>query len=102
MVTVVVFGYSYSFQIPESWDINDQYRSLCYMRPLAIWAMQWALSKPKDFKEEMHHKGIEDESYLKQHAGFSKVAHLLRLPEEEAPKSFFQAVYEFTCKRMLF
>lgn len=95
-------GLGYSFQIPESWDMNDQYRSLCYMRPLAIWAMQWALSKPKDFKEEMHHEGIEDESYLKQHAGFSKVAHLLRLPEEEAPKSFFQAIYEFTCKRMLF
>ncbi|KAJ6696921.1 hypothetical protein OIU85_003296 [Salix viminalis] len=85
-------GLGYSFQVPESWDINDQYRALCYMRPLAIWAMQWALSKPKDLKEEMPHEGIEDESYLRQHAGFSEVAHLLRLPEEEAPRNFFQTV----------
>ncbi|KAJ6348753.1 hypothetical protein OIU77_006347 [Salix suchowensis] len=88
-------GLGYSFQVPESWDINDQYRALCYMRPLAIWAMQWALSKPKDLKEEMPHEGIEDESYLRQHAGFSEVAHLLRLPEEEAPRNFFQTFMSF-------
>ncbi|KAG5224568.1 non-lysosomal glucosylceramidase [Salix suchowensis] len=95
-------GLGYSFQVPESWDIHDHYRGLGYMRPLAIWAMQWALSKPKDLKEETHHEGIEDESYLRQHAGFSKVAHLLRLPEEESPRNFFQTVYEFICKRMMF
>ncbi|KAF9590375.1 hypothetical protein IFM89_033901 [Coptis chinensis] len=28
-----------------------QYRSICYTWPLAIWAMQWALSAPKLFNE---------------------------------------------------
>jgi non-lysosomal glucosylceramidase len=32
----------YWFQTPEAWDEKGNYRSLGYMRPLAIWAMQWA------------------------------------------------------------
>ncbi|KAG0457340.1 hypothetical protein HPP92_022497 [Vanilla planifolia] len=40
-------GYGYWFQTPEGWTIDGHYRSLVYMRPLAIWAMQWALSPPK-------------------------------------------------------
>ncbi|KAI3935546.1 hypothetical protein MKW92_024010 [Papaver armeniacum] len=44
-------GLGCSFQTPEAWDTDDRYRSLAYMRPLAIWAMQWALSPPKLFKE---------------------------------------------------
>lgn len=36
----------YWFATPEAWDINGNYRSLAYMRPLAIWAMQWALQNP--------------------------------------------------------
>uniref|UniRef100_A0A0D9XKI8 Non-lysosomal glucosylceramidase n=1 Tax=Leersia perrieri TaxID=77586 RepID=A0A0D9XKI8_9ORYZ len=40
-------GYGYWFQTPEGWTIDGHYRSLIYMRPLAIWAMQWALSPPK-------------------------------------------------------
>ncbi|KAK0057638.1 non-lysosomal glucosylceramidase [Biomphalaria pfeifferi] len=33
------------FQTPEAYTINQGYRSLAYMRPLAIWAIQWALEK---------------------------------------------------------
>ena len=33
----------YFFQTPEGWDTHGHYRSLAYMRPLSIWAMQWAL-----------------------------------------------------------
>ena len=33
----------YWFQTPEAWDVQGNYRSIAYMRPLAIWAMQWAL-----------------------------------------------------------
>ncbi len=33
----------YWFQTPEAWNSKGNYRSLAYMRPLAIWAMQWAL-----------------------------------------------------------
>ncbi|GKV35252.1 hypothetical protein SLEP1_g43552 [Rubroshorea leprosula] len=37
----------YWFQTPEAWTIDGHFRSLMYMRPLAIWGMQWALSIPK-------------------------------------------------------
>ncbi|PON68328.1 Beta-glucosidase GBA2-type [Parasponia andersonii] len=94
-------GLGYSFQTPEGWNIHDKYRSLCYMRPLAIWAMQWALSRPKLFKPEMKCEDIEeDHLYAKQHASFSKVASLLKLPEEEA-KGIIQILYECTCRRLV-
>jgi non-lysosomal glucosylceramidase len=35
----------YWFQTPEAWDAQGNYRSIAYMRPLAIWAMQWALNR---------------------------------------------------------
>lgn len=31
------------FQTPEALDMDNAYRAMGYMRPLAIWAMQWAL-----------------------------------------------------------
>lgn len=40
-------GFGYWFQTPEGWTTDGHYRSLIYMRPLAIWGMQWALSPPK-------------------------------------------------------
>ncbi|XP_021850909.2 uncharacterized protein [Spinacia oleracea] len=39
-------GYGYWFQTPEAWTMDGHFRSLIYMRPLAIWGMQWALSMP--------------------------------------------------------
>ncbi|KAA8548432.1 hypothetical protein F0562_000116 [Nyssa sinensis] len=30
-------GYGYSFQTPEAWTVDGHFRSLLYMRPLAIW-----------------------------------------------------------------
>ncbi|CAI9730886.1 non-lysosomal glucosylceramidase-like [Octopus vulgaris] len=33
-----------SFQTPEAYTLDNVYRSLGYMRPLAIWSIQWALS----------------------------------------------------------
>lgn len=44
-------GFGYWFQTPEGWTTDGHYRSLIYMRPLAIWAMQWALSLPKTILE---------------------------------------------------
>ncbi|KAJ8616113.1 hypothetical protein MRB53_035485 [Persea americana] len=44
-------GFGYWFQTPEGWTMDGHYRSLIYMRPLAIWAMQWALSPPKAILE---------------------------------------------------
>lgn len=46
VVTFVSFC-RYWFQTPEAWTLDGHYRSLIYMRPLAIWGMQWALSMPK-------------------------------------------------------
>ncbi|KAL4292010.1 hypothetical protein GQ457_14G012250 [Hibiscus cannabinus] len=44
-------GFGYWFQTPEGWTIDGHFRSLIYMRPLAIWSMQWALSIPKAILE---------------------------------------------------
>lgn len=35
----------YWFNTPEAWDARGDHRSLGYMRPLAIWAMQWAWAR---------------------------------------------------------
>jgi non-lysosomal glucosylceramidase len=35
----------YWFQTPEAWNEKANFRALTYMRPLAIWAMQWELEK---------------------------------------------------------
>ncbi|XP_075648671.1 uncharacterized protein LOC142619459 isoform X2 [Castanea sativa] len=90
-------GLGYSFQTPEGWNNNDQYRALSYMRPLAIWSMQWALSKPKLSKTEFRHEASQGHSH---HAGFEKVARLLKLPKEESAKSLLQVIHEYTCKRL--
>lgn len=37
--------YGLAFQTPEAYMTDNIYRSLGYMRPLAIWSMQWALEK---------------------------------------------------------
>ncbi|KAL5559864.1 hypothetical protein UlMin_036075 [Ulmus minor] len=94
-------GLGYSFQTPEAWNTDEQYRALCYMRPLSIWAMQWALTRPKLFKSETKLEGVEDHLYSRQHASFSKVTSLLKLPKEE-PKSFLQLLYDLTCRKLAF
>ncbi|MBA0580853.1 hypothetical protein Gorai_023054 [Gossypium raimondii] len=93
-------GLGYSFQTPEAWNIDDQYRSLLYMRPFAIWAMQWALSTPKLPKQEPKPE-VEADSVGKHHAGFSKVARLLKLPQEQESRGVLQAIFDYTCKKIL-
>ncbi|PPD82945.1 hypothetical protein GOBAR_DD20123 [Gossypium barbadense] len=75
-------GFGYSFQTPEAWNIDDQYRSLLDIRPFAIWVKQSALSTPKLPKQEPKSE-VEVDSVGKHHAGFSKVARLLKLPQEQ-------------------
>jgi len=41
----------YWFQTPEGWTTDGHYRSVVYMRPLAIWAIQYAVSPPKAILE---------------------------------------------------
>uniref|UniRef100_A0A2P2LND9 Non-lysosomal glucosylceramidase n=1 Tax=Rhizophora mucronata TaxID=61149 RepID=A0A2P2LND9_RHIMU len=94
-------GLGYSFQTPEAWNTDDQYRSLCYMRPLAIWAMQWALSRPKLYKQEML-LDMNENPQLVHHPGFAKVARFLKLPEETSSKSLLQTLYEYASKKFAF
>jgi non-lysosomal glucosylceramidase len=35
----------YWFQTPEAWDPDGNFRAIAYMRPLCVWAMQWALER---------------------------------------------------------
>ncbi|KAI5593262.1 hypothetical protein BDE02_03G002900 [Populus trichocarpa] len=91
-------GLGYSFQTPEGWNTTDQYRSLCYMRPLAIWAMQWALSRPELHRQEMKLQAEED-SVPVHHAGFAKVARFLKLPHAESSKSHFQSLFEYATNK---
>ncbi|KAK7363930.1 hypothetical protein VNO77_06095 [Canavalia gladiata] len=93
-------GLGYSFQTPEAWTTKDEYRSLCYMRPLAIWAMQWALSRAKHTQPESKSDIKEEDIMSRYHDGFTRVAHLLKVKEETASRSLFQVIYDFTCKRM--
>ncbi|KAL0391643.1 UNVERIFIED_CONTAM: Non-lysosomal glucosylceramidase [Sesamum radiatum] len=94
-------GLGFSFQTPEGWTPEGEYRSLCYMRPLAIWAMQWALSYPKLFNQPIQPGPSASSSPLKQHPGFERVANLLRLPKEQPSRSFIQSFHEFLCRKFL-
>lgn len=62
------------------------------MRPLAIWAMQWALSPPKLHKEIEIDETTIDGS-LNQ-GDFNKVANFLRLPQEKKSKSVLRVIYD--------
>ncbi|KAL6552271.1 hypothetical protein OROHE_007635 [Orobanche hederae] len=90
----------YAFQTPEGWDFEGRYRSFGYMRPLAIWSMQWALTQHKFSKQEKKPE-IKEESVLRQHHGFSRVARLLKLSDEADSRSLLQVIFDHTCKRML-
>lgn len=35
--------FGYFFATPEAWEQSGNYRSLGYMRPLAVWAIEFAL-----------------------------------------------------------
>jgi non-lysosomal glucosylceramidase len=100
-------GLGYSFQTPESWNTVDEYRSLTYMRPLAIWAMQWALTKTSQKQEqlglepEQQEPELEPSSSMKHDIGFSRVSRLLSLPNEASAKSTLQTLFDYTCRRMM-
>lgn len=91
-------GFGYAFQTPEAWTEDGGYRSLHYMRPLGIWAMQWALSPPelhRDLRTPEARSSEEPspaDAALGQ-AQFDKVASMLRLPEEQQPKGYLWAIY---------
>ncbi|XP_021860562.1 uncharacterized protein [Spinacia oleracea] len=92
-------GLGYSFQTPEAWNTNDQYRSLCYMRPLAVWAIEWALHLPEPSQLEVTPE-VNEENLARYQLEFSKVARLLKLPEEVASTGLVQVLYDKTCRKI--
>jgi non-lysosomal glucosylceramidase len=46
--------FGYWFQTPEAWDAKGKFRSSAYMRPLAIWAMQWELERRFNTRTQGH------------------------------------------------
>ncbi|XP_062182583.1 uncharacterized protein LOC133886774 isoform X1 [Phragmites australis] len=90
-------GLGYSFQTPEAWNNDDEYRSLCYMRPLAIWAIQWALSNPK--LHNIPQTDIPHDTFPKNQFSYARIAKLLQLPEDESSKSFIRVMYEIIQNR---
>lgn len=91
-------GFGYAFQTPEAWTEDGGYRSLHYMRPLGIWAMQWALSPPELHRDlrTPEARSTEEPSPADAALGqaqFDKVASMLRLPEEQQPKGYLWAIY---------
>jgi hypothetical protein len=50
----------YWYATPEAWEQSGNYRSLGYMRPLSVWAMQWALDKNNAQEAAGAGGGVED------------------------------------------
>ena len=88
----------YSFQTPEAWNLRDEYRSLSYMRPLSIWAMQWALSPPKLHKGEQR-TDVEGTMPV-ENSEFSRIAELLKLPEEKKTRSALGVIWDIICQKL--
>lgn len=84
-------GFGYAFQTPESWTAEGGYRSLHYMRPLGVWAMQWALSPLELHLDLGPVPALADASFGQEQ--FEKVASMLRLPEEQQHKGRLRALY---------
>uniref|UniRef100_A0A453FQC3 Glycosyl-hydrolase family 116 catalytic region domain-containing protein n=1 Tax=Aegilops tauschii subsp. strangulata TaxID=200361 RepID=A0A453FQC3_AEGTS len=101
-------GFGYAFQMPEAWtaDGGSGYRSLHYMRPLCIWAMQWALSPPELHGDVRVLPGsvsavASPAEVVLAREKFEKVASMLRLPEEEQHKGYLRALYQILRQMLL-
>lgn len=91
--------------------MEGEYRSACYMRPLAIWAMQWALNQQKQKQKLLSNQEAEEitiipkvmneDSLLKEHTAFKRVARLLKIDKEEDSRGIVQLIFDYTCKRMV-
>jgi len=63
--------HGYVYQTPEAWLADGSFRSCSYMRPLSIWAVQWALERRSaqpatdEFDKELEAKMYEDIAKVK-------------------------------------
>lgn len=71
------------------------------MRPLAIWAMQWALEPPKlltVIKSDVDTNESDDHEFDEDDGGFMKVANLLKIPEDTS-RSVISVLYDIICNK---
>lgn len=69
------------------------------MRPLAVWAIEWALHLPEPSQLEVTPE-VNEENLARYQLEFSKVARLLKLPEEVASTGLVQVLYDKTCRKI--
>jgi len=56
--------HGYMYQTPEAWLHDGAFRSCAYMRPLSIWAVQWALDNgKKQPATDEHEHAVETKMY---------------------------------------
>jgi len=56
--------HGYMYQTPEAWLADGSFRSCSYMRPLCIWAVQWALDRAKaQPSTDEYDKALESKMY---------------------------------------
>eukprot|EP00249_Psilotum_nudum_P025025 c29353_g1_i1 orf=734-3784(+) len=94
-------GYGYWFQTPEAWTVEGHFRSLTYMRPLAIWAMQWALYPPKRVLEAPRIPSMDGDFGSLHHIGFARIADALKMvPGVQVDKinDLFSYMYGCACR----
>ncbi|PSS35699.1 Non-lysosomal glucosylceramidase [Actinidia chinensis var. chinensis] len=89
-------GYGYAFQTPEAWTIDGHFRSLKYMRPLAIWSMQWALSLPKAILEAPK-INMMDRILASPHSARSSHNETCVKKIAKKPKCFSNSVFRCSC-----
>jgi uncharacterized protein (DUF608 family) len=70
----------YWFQTPEAWTMDGYFRSLAYMRPLAIWSMQWALDPPEVIANAPRVPSIDRLPSEYDTSGFSNMQSALKNP----------------------
>ncbi|XP_024524629.1 non-lysosomal glucosylceramidase isoform X2 [Selaginella moellendorffii] len=99
-------GHGYAFQTPEAWDNDGKYRSLAYMRPLSIWAMQWALDPPEQLKQRSCSVEVGDITAQEVEAcnkSFAKLASQLKElspPEAKAYSSVWIWMFDYIRSRV--
>lgn len=94
-------GFGYWFQTPEGWTVNGHYRSLSYMRPLAIWAMQCALSLHISSVDAPNNSTMHRSGGSSSHTGFSAVTEALvkvQKPQMEDLRTCLKCMHDCMCK----
>lgn len=93
-------GFGYWFQTPESWTVNGHYRSLAYMRPLSIWAMQCAFNSKQCTVDAT--KDTEKGRSFSSHMGFSAITEVfgkVQKPQMENIRTCLRCLHDCMCKK---